>query len=166
MLSEEYKVATHEAGHAVVAAAVGSKVSKVRAGRTSGHIKHSLPDHKTVEHCAINYAGWLADRRSCGLSRAEADRRASGDEAIIERFLQGASQAEKAATRREGLQLASEIYRVERFTTIPTIAETLAAQGILGGPTLQRLLAGVNPVDTRRLQRARNAVRNSANVGA
>lgn len=68
--SDAEAVAFHEAGHAVVALALGSKVRVVEIGpRPAAHCAHRTPTNNAI----TALAGWLAEQRACPNSPWAAD---------------------------------------------------------------------------------------------
>lgn len=130
-------IATHEAGHAVVCAALGGSVSRVVALPDNGYCLGKVPYAAPLaQHVAYYVAGAVAESLLMGRINAEPS---ADDLDGIAAALRGGSRAEKDQATRTGWGLARMlIKRHERTTT--ALAKALDDKTILQGAELQELL--------------------------
>jgi hypothetical protein len=72
--AERWSLATHEAGHCVVATVLGHVVTSVELSETTGHTKTLWRSDRTQSHwteCVVALAGPMAEQRLQELSNAE-----------------------------------------------------------------------------------------------
>ena len=137
--TEARRIATHEAGHAVICAALGGRVGMVTrhpdnaGGSCHGLIPYAAP---LAHHVAFHAAGAAAERLLLGLKNAS---QSPDDMRLSERVLAGARAPEKARARREGERLADRLVRAHRHT-IQHLADQLSVETLIRGPELALLL--------------------------
>ena len=133
------RIAVHEAGHAVVCAALGGRVGMIvrhpdnSSGSCHGLIPYAAP---LAHHVAFHAAGAAAERYLLELKNATPSH---DDMRLSERVLAGARGPEKAKARRDGEALAERLIRRHRIT-VERLADRLTETTLIRGGELAAIL--------------------------
>jgi hypothetical protein len=149
--AQNLALATHEAGHAVVARALGADVAFVEIDLATGNGgSNSCTFDNDTKNIAVCVAGCRAEHAFSAPSPRSTK---MGDFRAMRKFLARIPEAERRAARAEGFRLADEALRANA-DVVRRIAGALLTRRFSGadgkvrieGDELDALLAGASPV--------------------
>lgn len=124
-MSDDYRVAVHEAGHAVAARAVGATVERVCLTPDGGEC-HVGPGTTPVQDGVIGLGGVMAVRLICG--DEDMGGGGAGDWLQVERLAWQESPADPDGWMMARLEEAERIVRLHRCKIVMTAAELFAGR--------------------------------------